>query len=51
MGIALQLAVDQLVVIRHGSGHVVGVDKDDIGVANTVGVYPPRKDYNQLIVK
>ena len=30
MGIALQLAVDQLAVVRHGSGHIVGVDKDDI---------------------
>ena len=30
MGKALQLAVDQLVVIGHGPGHIVGVDEDDI---------------------
>ena len=30
MGEALQLAVDQLVVVRHGPGHVVGVDEDDV---------------------
>ena len=30
MGEALQLAVDQLVVVRHGPGDVVGVDEDDV---------------------
>ena len=30
MGKALQLAVDQLIVIGHGSGDVVGIDKDAV---------------------
>ena len=50
MGKALQLTVDQLVVIGHGPGHVVGVDKDDIEPLTDPPLHAPSVFERVLVV-
>ena len=50
MGKALQLAVDQLVVIGNGPGHIVGVNEDDIEPFTDPPLHAPSVFEQVLVV-